>query len=87
LFFHLLDKEYIFSNYTQYLLDYPSNSHDEDSDWLFEKEVVHVTEPDPDVMDPDLVMEELDSQSSITSKDCGRYCHQLMTCFLSGLHA
>jgi hypothetical protein len=48
------------------LLDYPSNYDKEDSNWSFKEEAVHVTKPDDHVMDPDLVLEESDSQSSTT---------------------
>jgi hypothetical protein len=64
------------------LLDYPSNSDDDDSDWLFDDEAVDAPEPDDHVMDPDLVLEELDCQSSPDGngqEDHGRYSLCLMT--------
>jgi hypothetical protein len=63
LIFHLLELEYIFSNSTQYLIDYPSNSDDNYSNWLFDDEAVEATGPDDHVMNPDVVLGESDSQS------------------------
>jgi hypothetical protein len=71
--------EYLFSNHRQYLLDYPSNSYNDDSDRLVDDEAVDAHEPKDHVMDPDLVLEESDSQSSTDSnvqEDHGRYSHR-----------
>jgi hypothetical protein len=36
LFFPPILEDYMFSTYLQYLLDYPSTSDDDDSDWLLD---------------------------------------------------
>ncbi len=59
MFFPLLDKEYIFPHYMQYLLDL-SKSDDKDSDWSLEEEVLDATEPNHCVMDSGLVSEVMD---------------------------
>jgi hypothetical protein len=73
-------KEYYFSNYYQYLLDYPSGSEDDDLDFLVEQP--HETqENDSHVLDSDMVLSSSDSDESSLSgnvqEDCGRYCYRL----------
>jgi hypothetical protein len=72
--------EYYFSNYYQYLLDYPSGSEEDDSDFMVEEP--HGThENDSHVMDSDMVLSSSDSEESSLSgniqEDCGHYCYWL----------
>jgi hypothetical protein len=72
-------KEYYFSNYSQYLMDYPSASDDDDSDFLPE-EHDETQDNDPHLIDPDMVLSSSESDESSLSgnvqKDCGRYCYR-----------
>jgi hypothetical protein len=73
-------KEYYFSNYYQYLLDYPSGSEDDDSDFVVE-EPHETQENDSHVIDSDMVLSSSDSDESSLSgnvqEDCGCYCYRL----------
>jgi hypothetical protein len=71
-------KEYYFSNYYQYLLDYPSGSEDDDSDFVVEEP--HETQgSDSHVIDSVLSSSnsEESSLSGNVQEDCGHYCYQL----------
>jgi hypothetical protein len=78
--FYLAIKEYYFSNYYQYLLDYPSGSEDDDSDFVVE-EPHETQENNSHVIDSDMVLSSSDSEESSLSgnvqEDHGRYCYQL----------
>ncbi len=71
------------STYLQYLLDYPSNSDDDDLDWLLDDDgSVGVEIPGDHIVDPDLVVEESDSYSSSdgnVQEDRSQYSHRLLT--------
>jgi len=73
-------KEYYFSNYSQYLLDYPSASEDDDSDFVVEKPD-ETQENDSHVIDSDMVLSSSDSDESSLSgniqEDCSQYCYRL----------
>jgi hypothetical protein len=73
----------MFSTYLQYLLDYPSTSDDDDSDWLLDDDgSAGVEIPSNHIVDLDLVVEESDSYSSSNGnvqEDHSRYSHQLLT--------
>jgi hypothetical protein len=56
--------EYFFTNYRQYLLDYPSQSEDDDSGGLDENGSAGGEEQNDRIVDPKLVLEESDSYSS-----------------------
>jgi hypothetical protein len=76
--FYLAIKEYYFSNYYQYLLDYPSGSEDDDSNFVVEQP--HETQDNNShVIDSDMVLSSSDSDESSLSgndqKDCGHYCY------------
>jgi hypothetical protein len=73
-------KENYFSNYYQFLLDYPSGSEDDALNFLVEQP--HETqENDSHVLDSDMVLSSSDSDESSLSgnvqEDCGRYCYGL----------
>jgi len=75
---YLAIKEYYFSNYYQYLLDYPSGSEDDDSDFVVEEP--HETwENNSHVLDSDMVLSSSDSDRSSLSgnvqEDHGCYCY------------
>jgi hypothetical protein len=71
------------STYLQYLLDYPSNSDDDDSDWLVEDDgSAGVETPGDHIVGPDFLVEESDSYSSSdgnVQEDRSRYSHRLLT--------
>jgi hypothetical protein len=73
----------MFSNYTQYLEDYPSHSDEDDSDWLLDDDGSSgVEKPSDHIVDPDLVVEESDPYSSSegnVQEDRSRYSHRLLT--------
>jgi hypothetical protein len=73
----------MFSNYAQYLEDYPSHSDEDDSDWLLDDDgLAGVEKPSDHIVDPDLVVEESDSYSSSdgnVQEDRSRYSHRLLT--------
>jgi hypothetical protein len=78
--FYLAIKEYYFSNYYQYLLDYPSAGEDDDSDFVVE-EPHETQENNSHVIDSDMVLSSSNSDESSLSgnvqEDCGRYCYRL----------
>jgi hypothetical protein len=73
-------KEYYFSNYSQYLMDYPSASDNDDSDFLPE-EHDETQDNDPHVIDSDMVLSSSESDESSISgnvqEDRGWYCYPL----------
>jgi hypothetical protein len=73
-------KEYYFSNCYQYLLDYPSGSEDDDSNFVVE-EPHETQENDSHVLDSDMVLSSSDSDESSLSgniqEDRGHYCYPL----------
>jgi hypothetical protein len=78
-FFYLI-KEYYFSNYYQYLLDYPSGNEDDDSDFVVE-EPHETQENDSHIIDSDMVLSSSDSDESSLSgnvqEDHCCYCYRL----------
>jgi hypothetical protein len=78
--FYLTIKEYYFSNYYQYLLDYPSGSEEDDSNFVVE-EPHETQENDSHVIDSDMVLSSSDSEESSLNgnvqEDCSRYCYRL----------
>jgi hypothetical protein len=78
--FYLAIKEYYFSYYSQYLMDYPSASEDDDSDVVVE-EPDETQENDSHIIDSDMVLSSSDSDASLLSgnaqEDRGRYCYRL----------
>jgi hypothetical protein len=65
LFFLPVLEDYMFSNYLQYLLDYPSTSDDDESDWLLDDAGSAGVEKVSDhIVDSDLLVEESNSDSS-----------------------
>jgi hypothetical protein len=83
LFFPPVLEDYMFSNYLQYLLDYPSTSDDDDSDLLLDDNGSAGGEKlSNHMVDPDLLVEESDSYSSSdghVQEDRSRYSHRLLT--------
>jgi hypothetical protein len=72
--------EYYFSNYSQYLLDYPSASEDDDLDFVVEEP--HKTqENDSHIIDSDTVLSSSDfdepSLSGNVQEDRGCFCYRL----------
>jgi hypothetical protein len=82
LFFLPVLEDYMFSNYLQYLLDYPSTSDDDDSDWLLDDAGSAGVEKVSDhIVDSDLLVEESDSDSSSdghVQEDRTQYSHRLL---------
>ena len=73
----------MFSNYAQYLEDYPSHSDEDDLDWLVEDDgSAGVETPGDHIVGPDFLVEESDSYSSSdgnVQEDRSRYSHRLLT--------
>jgi hypothetical protein len=82
LFFLPVLEDDMFSNYLQYLLDYPSTSDDDDSDWLLDDAGSAGVEKVSDhIVDSDLLVEESDSDSSSDGhiqEDRTQYSHPLL---------
>jgi hypothetical protein len=77
---YLAIKEYFFSTYYQYLLDYLSGSEDDDPNFVVE-EPHETQENDSHVIDSDMVLSSSNSEESSLSgniqEDCSRYCYRL----------